>query len=65
LGLREIVWRFLVWIHVALDREQWRTLMNTLMNIWVTEKAKNFLTGWATVSFAGKTLLHGGLCTHL
>jgi hypothetical protein len=32
------------WIHVAQDRIQWRALVNTAMNIWVSQKADNLLT---------------------
>jgi hypothetical protein len=47
------------WIHLAQDRNQWRALVNTAMNLWVLWRAEIFLTSWATVSFSGKTLLHG------
>jgi hypothetical protein len=30
--------------HVAQDRFQWRTPVNTVMNLWVLYKAGNFLT---------------------
>jgi hypothetical protein len=33
--LREIMWGGMGWIHVSQDREQWRALVNTLMNLWV------------------------------
>jgi hypothetical protein len=32
------------WIDLAQDRDSWRTLVNTLMNIRVILKAGNFLT---------------------
>jgi hypothetical protein len=31
------------WIHVAPDRDQWQDLANTVMNLWVPQKAENFL----------------------
>jgi hypothetical protein len=50
--LREMVWEVVDWIHLAQDRDQWRTLVNTIM-------IGDFLTGWVTISFSRRTLLHG------
>jgi hypothetical protein len=33
--LKEIDRKDVEWIHVAQDRDQWRTLMNTVMNLQV------------------------------
>jgi hypothetical protein len=35
MDLREIVWEVVDWMHLALDRDQWRVLMNTVMNLRV------------------------------
>jgi hypothetical protein len=35
LDLREIGWDGMDWIDLALDRDQWRALVNTVMNIRV------------------------------
>jgi hypothetical protein len=40
--LREAEWEY-DWIHSDQDREQWRTLVNTLMNLRVPQKGLNFL----------------------
>jgi len=40
--LREIVWKGVDWIHLAQDTDQWRDLVNTVMNLRVPEKAGNF-----------------------
>jgi hypothetical protein len=32
------------WIHLAQDRDQWRVLVNTVMNLRIPKKAGNFLT---------------------
>jgi hypothetical protein len=33
--LREIGWNCMNWIDLAQDRDQWRALGNTVMNLWV------------------------------
>jgi hypothetical protein len=33
--LREIVWKGVDWIHLAQDRDQWRGLANTVMDVQV------------------------------
>jgi hypothetical protein len=43
------------WIHLALDRDQWRALVYTVMNPWVQYKAGNFVT----IRFSRRTLLRG------
>jgi hypothetical protein len=35
MDLREIVWGVVEWIQLAQDRERWRALVNTMMNLWV------------------------------
>jgi hypothetical protein len=35
MDLREIGWGGMDWIDVALDRDQWRALVNTVMNLRV------------------------------
>jgi hypothetical protein len=35
INLREIVWNGMDWIDLARDRDQWRVLVNTVMNLWV------------------------------
>jgi hypothetical protein len=43
------------WIHLAQDRDQWRTLVNTVMNFMIPLTVRN-LTGRETISFS-RTLL--------
>jgi hypothetical protein len=33
--LREIGWDGMDWIDLAQGRDQWKALMNTVMNLWV------------------------------
>jgi len=42
------------WICLADARDNWRIIVNTVMNIRVSENAGNFLT-----SFTRRTFLHG------
>jgi hypothetical protein len=35
MDLREIGWDGVDWVDVAQDRDQWRALVNTVMNLWV------------------------------
>jgi len=43
---------------MAQDRDQWPALVNTVIIIWVTQKAGNVLTGSATV-ISSKAQLKG------
>jgi hypothetical protein len=36
MDLREIGWDGMVWIDLAHDRDQWRALVNAVMNLWVS-----------------------------
>jgi hypothetical protein len=35
MDLREIRWEGVDWIHLAQDRDQWRAVVNTVMNLQV------------------------------
>jgi hypothetical protein len=35
MDLREIGWNGMDWIKLAQDKDQWRALVNTVMNLWV------------------------------
>jgi hypothetical protein len=43
--LREVGWDGMDWIDLAQDRDQWRALVNTVMNLRVPLNAGNFLSG--------------------
>jgi hypothetical protein len=36
MGLREIGWSVMDWIDLAQDRDQWRALVNTVMNLRIS-----------------------------
>jgi len=35
MDLREIVWESVEWMHLAQERDQWRAVVNMVMNLWV------------------------------
>jgi hypothetical protein len=48
MDLREIGWGGVDWIDLAQDRDQWRALVNTVMNLRVPKNVGKFLSGCAT-----------------
>jgi hypothetical protein len=44
MDLREIVFGDVDWIHLAQDRDRWRAVVNTVMNLRFPYNAGNFLT---------------------
>jgi hypothetical protein len=44
MDLREKGWEHVAWMHLDQDRDQWRAVVNTVMNLRVPQKAGNFLT---------------------
>jgi hypothetical protein len=43
--LREIVWDGVDWMDITQDRDQWRALVNTVLNFRVPQNAGKFLSG--------------------
>jgi hypothetical protein len=41
MDLREKVWERVDWIYLPQDKDQWRALVNTVMNLRVPYKAEN------------------------
>jgi hypothetical protein len=59
MSLREIGWGGMDWIDLAQDRDQWRALVNTVMNLRVPQNVGNFLSSCATGGLTRRAQLHG------
>jgi hypothetical protein len=57
--LREIGWGGLDWIDLAQDTDQWRALVNTVMNLRFAYKVGKLLSSCVTGGFLTTTRLHG------
>jgi len=53
------VWEVVDCIQLVQDMDQWRDLLNTVMNLRAPKHAGNFLSRWVTIRFWRRTLLHG------
>jgi hypothetical protein len=62
MDLREIGWGAMDWIHLAQDRDQWRALVNTVMNLGVPENVGKLLGGCIAGGFSRSAQLHGVSC---
>jgi hypothetical protein len=59
MDLREIRWGGMDWINMAQDRDKWRALMNTVMNLRVPSDVGKFLSSCATGGFSRRAQLQG------
>jgi hypothetical protein len=57
MDLREIEWDGMDWIDLAQDRDQWRALVNTVMNLRDPSNAGKFMSGCTIGSFSGRAQL--------
>jgi hypothetical protein len=44
IDLRDIMWEAVDWMDLVQDGDQWRALVSMVMNLEVSQNAKNFLT---------------------
>jgi hypothetical protein len=58
MNLRDIGWYDMDWIDLAQDRDQWRALVNTVMNLPVPQNAGKFLKSYAIGGFSRRAQLH-------
>jgi hypothetical protein len=58
MDLREIGWNGIDWIDLAQDRDQWRALVNRIMNRRAPSNVRSFLSSCTTVSFSRREQLH-------
>jgi hypothetical protein len=57
MDLREIGWDGVDWVDLAQDRDQWRALVNTVMNLLVSKNAGKFLSGCTIGGFSRRVQL--------
>jgi hypothetical protein len=48
MDFRETGWSGMDWVDMAQDRDQWRALVNTILNLRVLYNAGKFLSGCTT-----------------
>jgi hypothetical protein len=58
MDLREIGWDGIDWIDLTQDKDQWRALVNTIMNLQVPENAGKFLSSCPIGRFLRRAQLH-------
>jgi hypothetical protein len=58
MDLREIGWDGMDWIDLAQDRNQWRALVNTVMNPRVAQNVEKFSSSCTIGSFSRRAQLH-------
>jgi hypothetical protein len=56
--LKEIGWDDVDWIDLAQDRDQWRALVNTGVNLRVPYNAGNFVSSCTIGGFSRRVQLH-------
>jgi hypothetical protein len=58
MDLREIGWDGIDWIEMAQNRDQWRALLNTVINLRVPQNAGNFLSSCIICGLSRRAQLH-------
>jgi hypothetical protein len=57
--LRDTGWVGMVWIDLAQNWDQWRALVNTVMNLRVPQNVGKFVSSCTTGVFSRRAHLHG------
>jgi hypothetical protein len=55
MDLRGIGWDGTDWIDLTQNRDQWRALVNTVMNLRILKKAGKFLSSYPIDGFIGRS----------
>jgi hypothetical protein len=55
---REIGWRGMDWIDLAQNKDQWRALVNTVINLRVPQNIEKLLSSCITGGFSRSAQLH-------
>jgi hypothetical protein len=59
MDLTDIRWSGMVWIDLPQERDQWRALMNMVMNLRVPQNVEKSLSNCTPVGFSRRAQLHG------
>jgi hypothetical protein len=59
INIRKIGWGGMDGIDLAKDRDQWRGLVNMVMNLWLPQNVGIFLSGWGIGDFSRRAQLQG------
>jgi hypothetical protein len=59
MDLREIGWGGKDWIHLVEERDQWRAVVNMIVNLHTPQNVCKFFRNEATGSFPRSTTVHG------
>jgi hypothetical protein len=58
MGLGEIGWDGMHWTDLAQDRDQWRALVDTAMNLWTPQNVWKLLSSCTIGGFSSGAQLH-------
>jgi hypothetical protein len=58
MDLREKGWGVMDWIHLAKNRDTWRALVDTVMNLRFPHNVGKFLSNYAPGGFSRRAQLH-------